>query len=185
MARCLSLLVGKGEIGGRRIVDEKALRETWTPQVVIRSSGSELRAYGLGWLEVQVKGETVGASFHDVNLAIEHLHHDVFMLSSPYLGDLSAAFTVSEDEVLSLSVPLGSRWARRLEMAVQYGSRRWQPTRDDRTSIRSRLQADLAAVGLHDFSTQGKAEAGAGLFRRIKRQERLFHRFFIHTWAVV
>ena len=40
-------------------------------------------------------------------------------------------------------------------------------------------------MGFDDFSTQRKAEAGAGLFGRVKRQKRFFHRVFVHARAVV
>lgn len=224
MVRWLELLVGRGEVDGRHIVDAEALRETWTPQVAIRRSGPELRAYGLGWyvtswrgrrqlfhgggglgftsqarifpdegvaivvlsnvaagalpdlvaeraselalgesagedlteravamtaridaiheaavealratadpgaapslevsdyagcyehpafgrLEMRVEGDAIGASFHGLDLAVEHLHDDVFMLSNSLMGDLAATFSVDDGVVSSVSMLLGS-----------------------------------------------------------------------------
>jgi CubicO group peptidase (beta-lactamase class C family) len=224
VARWLEFLVGEGELDGQRIVDARALQETWTPQVVIRRPGSELRAYGFGWylstwrgrrlvshdgggagftgqvrffpeagvaiaalanvavnglpdvvaeraselvfreeiqqdvlenvvkmtaridalhearraalraradsdappsleiseyagcysnpafgeLEIRVDGDAVGAEFRGIGHAVEHLHDDVFVLSSIYTGDLVATFAVDDDEVSSVSMPLGS-----------------------------------------------------------------------------
>lgn len=224
LTRWLELLVGEGEVDGQRIVDGMALRETWTPQVVMRRSGSQLRAYGFGWylsnwrgrrhlshdgggagftgqvrffpeagvaiaalanvavsglpdvvaeraselvfgeeiqrgvlemvvkmsariealheapraalratadpgappsldlpayagcysnpafgeLEIRVEGDAVHAMFHGIDHAVEHLHDDVFMLSSIYTGDQEAVFTVDGESVSSVAVPLGN-----------------------------------------------------------------------------
>jgi CubicO group peptidase (beta-lactamase class C family) len=230
VARWLELLLGRGTVDGKLIVDEKALAETWTPQTAVRSSRGEVRAYGLGWyvstwrgrrqlfhggggvgftsvarlfpeddvaiavlantavtalpdilaeraaeltldepgrrdllataeamtarieamraaaaaalrsamdpdapptletaayagcyenvpfgeLEVRATSDGIGSFFHGIELTVEHLHDDVFLLSSPYTGDLTATFTVREGSAVSVSLPMGSPQAQRV-----------------------------------------------------------------------
>jgi CubicO group peptidase (beta-lactamase class C family) len=230
MARWLELLVGMGELDGRRIVDEHAIEETWSPQVIVQSSGPEVRAYGFGWyvtssrgrrllfhggggagftsqvrvfpaqgvaiavlsnvaagglpdmvaerasdlvlglevgrdlielavqmtaridalhaaagealratadpgappaleiqgyvgcydnpvfgrFEVRVVGDEVGAVFHGIELAVEHLHDEVFMLSSVWMGDLAATFTIEKGAATAVTMVLGSPEGQRV-----------------------------------------------------------------------
>jgi CubicO group peptidase (beta-lactamase class C family) len=230
MARWLEFLIGKGALEGRRIVDARALAETWAPQVVIRNFGPVLRAYGFGWyvtssegrthlfhggggagftsqarlfpgegvavavlsniaagglpdliaeraadlvlgdevgedlielavrmtarldemhqapgvalratvdpgapptleiseyagcydnpafgrFEVRSEGDTVSASFHGIDLKVEHLHDDVFLLSSSLMGDVVATFTVDGGIVSGVSMLLGSPEGKRI-----------------------------------------------------------------------
>lgn len=91
----------------------ESLRSTADPD---SPSSLELSAYAgcfanpaFGRFEVLVAGDAVGVRFHGVELAAEHLHDDVFMLSSPCMGDVSATFTVVGDEVTAVSVALDSQ----------------------------------------------------------------------------
>ncbi len=67
-----------------------------------------------GGLDVRVTSEGLGARFHGLELAMEHLHDDVFLLASPYTGDLTATFTVREGSAVSVSLPLGSPQGQRV-----------------------------------------------------------------------
>jgi CubicO group peptidase (beta-lactamase class C family) len=68
LAKWVQLQLGDGRFGGRRLVSEAALRETQTPQVVVREpnltrlfldeSPAELR-YGLGWYVQPYRGRTL------------------------------------------------------------------------------------------------------------------------------
>ena len=44
------------------------------------------------WVEVGAEGDVVGARFHGIDHAVENLHHDVFVLSSAYTGDLRPVY---------------------------------------------------------------------------------------------
>ncbi|MEX1310647.1 MAG: serine hydrolase, partial [Candidatus Sulfomarinibacteraceae bacterium] len=61
-----------------------------------------------GRFEIGVEGDEVGARFHGLELAFEHLHDDVFMLSNVLMGDLAAAFTIDGGAATSVSMALGS-----------------------------------------------------------------------------
>ncbi len=67
-----------------------------------------------GELEVRAGPDGLAAWFHGIQLATEHLHDDVFLLSGPYTGDLTATFTVREGAVASVSLPLGSPQGERV-----------------------------------------------------------------------
>jgi CubicO group peptidase (beta-lactamase class C family) len=59
VVRWLALLLGSGEVDRQQIVETMSLQETWTPQVAIRTTPSELRAYGLGWYLSLWRGRAV------------------------------------------------------------------------------------------------------------------------------
>ena len=61
-----------------------------------------------GRFEIRVEGDEVGARFHDIDLAVEHLHDDVFMLSGVYMGDLAARFTIDGNVATAVCMTLGS-----------------------------------------------------------------------------
>lgn len=229
-ARWFEFLLGDGEYRGRKVVDAKALQETWTPQLAMRRRGPELQAYGFGWhlsswrgqpllshngggtgftssnriypeagvaiavfanrsvsalpdvvaeraselilrerlsdglldraaamsarveslqdstaealmstrdadsppslelaayagcyehpvfgrLQVRVDDSLITASFHGVGHTVQHLHDEVFMLSSAYTGDNQATFAIDEGTVSSVSIALGSPAEERL-----------------------------------------------------------------------
>ena len=64
LALWLRFLLNDGKVGDRQLVSAKNLRETWTPQTVIRKEGgtaamnphTEQLAYGLGWVVQDYRG---------------------------------------------------------------------------------------------------------------------------------
>lgn len=61
-----------------------------------------------GELELVSVDDGLAALFHGLDLEVEHLHHDVFMLSGVYTGEVEASFTVTDGVAVSADLPLGS-----------------------------------------------------------------------------
>ncbi|MFT5733700.1 MAG: CubicO group peptidase (beta-lactamase class C family) [Planctomycetota bacterium] len=55
MAQWISFLLGRGELGGKRLISEKSLEATWTPEISMGGSN----AYGLGWMLHEYRGKRV------------------------------------------------------------------------------------------------------------------------------
>lgn len=68
-----------------------------------------------GELEFTRSGEGLQATFHGLVLAVEHLHHDTFLLTHPYVGDLEASFRFTEaGSPEAVTMVLGSPAAERV-----------------------------------------------------------------------
>ncbi len=55
MARWIQCLLGRGELAGTRVVSERSLETTWTPQIPMGDDS----AYGLGWMLHEHRGRRV------------------------------------------------------------------------------------------------------------------------------
>jgi len=67
-----------------------------------------------GELDVRAVEGGLTTRFHGLDLAVEHLHDSVFLLSHPYIGDVPARFHVADGAARSVTLPLGSPQADRV-----------------------------------------------------------------------
>jgi CubicO group peptidase (beta-lactamase class C family) len=90
-----------------------ALRATADPDAAPSFRLSEYagcyRHPAFGELELRPTGDGLAASFHGIELTVEHLHDDVFVLSSIYTDDVPASFSITDGVISSVQVDFGPR----------------------------------------------------------------------------
>jgi CubicO group peptidase (beta-lactamase class C family) len=65
-----------------------------------------------GSVEIGAEAEHLTCRFHGVELAVDHLHDNVFLISSPLFDNLTSEFKIAPDgSVASVAVPIGHNGA--------------------------------------------------------------------------
>jgi CubicO group peptidase (beta-lactamase class C family) len=110
-------LIAKTQAMMRRIDDmraaqARAIRETADsaapPTIARELLTGTYRNPAFGILAFDASATGLSARFHDLAMAVEHLHDDTYLLSHDLLGDLVATVATSSDDHLVVTIVLGN-----------------------------------------------------------------------------